>query len=48
MKHWQKDYYRQKTYAYHRIRDLEFEEDDNVYFKISPMNGWFDFARRRM
>ncbi|KAH0709204.1 hypothetical protein KY284_010631 [Solanum tuberosum] len=33
----------QKTYANNRKRDLEFEVDDWVYLKISPMKGvmWF-------
>ena len=30
-------YSRQKSYADHRRRDLEFEEGDKVYLKILPM-----------
>ncbi|TMX04172.1 hypothetical protein EJD97_011225 [Solanum chilense] len=32
-------YSRQKSYANHRRRDLEFEEGDKVYLKISPIKG---------
>ena len=32
-------YIRQKSNADNRGRDLEFEEDDWVYLKISPING---------
>ena len=35
----QTTYNRQKSYADHRRRDLEFEEGDKVYLKISPMKG---------
>ena len=30
-------YSRQKSYANHRKKNLEFEEGDKVYLKISPM-----------
>ena len=32
-------YSQKKSYADKRRRDLEFEEGDKVYFKISPMKG---------
>ena len=32
-------YSRQKSYVNHRRKDLEFEESDKVYLKISPMKG---------
>ena len=35
-------YSRHKFYADHRRRDLEFEEGDRVYLKISQYNGWLD------
>jgi hypothetical protein len=30
---------RQKSYAYHRCRDLEFTTRDHVYLKVSPLKG---------
>ena len=30
---------RQKSYAYRRCRELEFEVGDLVYLKVSPMKG---------
>ena len=35
----QMTYSRQKYYVDHRRKDLEFEESDKVYLKISPMKG---------
>ena len=43
MKWFQTAYSRQKSYADHRKSELEFEECDKVYLKISPMKsfkGW--------
>ena len=37
---------RKKSYADHRIRDLEFEESDKVYLKISPMKGVVRFGKK--
>ena len=37
---------RQKSYAYHRRRDSEFEDSDKVYLEISPTKGWLDLARK--
>ena len=39
-------YTRQKYSADHRIRDLEFEEGDKVYLKISPMKGVVRFGKK--
>ena len=39
-------YSRQKSYADHSRRNLEFEEGDNVYLKISPIKGCLDLARK--
>ena len=39
-------YSRQKSYGGHRRRDLEFEEGDNVYLKISPMKGVVRFGKK--
>ena len=39
-------YSRQKSYADHRRRDLEFEEGDKVYLKILPMKGVFRFGKK--
>ena len=36
----------QNSYANHRRRDLEFEEGDKVYFKISPMKGMVRFDKK--
>jgi hypothetical protein len=30
---------RQKSYAYRRRKPIEFEVDDYVYLKVSPMKG---------
>ena len=38
-------YSRQNSYADHRRRDLEFEEGDKVYLKISPMKGVVRFGK---
>ena len=38
-------YSRKKSYADHRRRDLEFEEGDKVYLKISPMKGVVRFGK---
>ena len=40
-------YSRQKCYVNHRRRDLEFEEDDKAYLKISPMKGVVKFCKKR-
>ena len=40
-------YSRQKSYAGHRRRDLEFEKGDKVYLKISPMKGVVRFFKKR-
>ena len=40
-------YSQQKSYADHRTRDLEFEEGDKVYLKISPMKGVVRFFKKR-
>ena len=37
---------RQKSYADNRIRDLEFEEGDKVYLKISPMKEVMRFGKK--
>ena len=39
-------YSRQKSYAYHNRRDLEFEEGDKVYLKFSPMQGVVRFCKK--
>ena len=39
-------YCRQKSYADHRRRDLEFEEGDKVYFKISVVKGVVGFGKK--
>ena len=36
----------QKSYADDRRRDLEFEEGDKVYLKISPMKGVIRFCKK--
>ena len=33
-------YSRQKSYADHRRKELEFEEADEMYPKILPIKGW--------
>ncbi|WMV45656.1 hypothetical protein MTR67_039041 [Solanum verrucosum] len=38
---------RQKSYADVRRRDLEFDVDDWVYLKISPMNGVMRFRKKK-
>ena len=38
---------RQKSYAYNRRRDLEFEVGDMVFFRISPWKGILRFGKRR-
>ena len=38
-------YSRQKSYADQRRRDLEFEEGDKVYLKISPIKGVVKFGK---
>ena len=35
-----------KSYAYHRRRELEFEEGDKVYINISPMKGVVRFFKK--
>jgi hypothetical protein len=37
---------RQKSYAYHRRRELNFEVGDFVYLKVSPMRGLRPFNVR--
>ena len=39
-------YSRQKSYAGHRSRDLEFEEGDKVYLQISPMKEVVRFGKK--
>ena len=39
-------YSRKKSYSNHRGRDLEFEEGDNVYLKISPMKRVVRFEKK--
>ena len=39
-------YSRQKSYAYNKRRDLDFEEFDKVYLKISPMKGVVRFGEK--
>ena len=39
-------YSRQKSYADHRRRNLEFEEGDKVYLKISHMKGVVRFGNK--
>ena len=36
----------EKSYADHRTRDLEFEEGDKVYLKISPMKVVVRFGKK--
>ena len=45
--HLQTAYSRQKSYADHRRRDLEFEEGDKVHLKISTMKGVVRFGKKR-
>ena len=37
---------RQKSYADIRVKDIEFEVDDYVYLKISPMKGVKRFGKK--
>ena len=37
---------RQKSYSDNRMKDIEFEVDDWVYLKISPMKGVMRFERK--
>ena len=39
-------YSRQKSYADHMRRDLEFEEGDKVYLQISPTKGVVRFIKK--
>ena len=39
-------YSRQNTYSINRKRTLEFEVCDQVYLKISPMNGLMRFGKK--
>ena len=39
-------YCRKNSYANHRRGDLEFEEGDKVYLKISPMKGVVRFGKK--
>ena len=45
--HLQTAYSRQKSYDDHRRRDLEFEEGDKVYLKISLVKGVVIFGKKR-
>ena len=38
---------RQKSYTDNRRRSLEFEVDNWVYFKVSPMKGIMGFGKKR-
>ena len=40
------DYSRKKSYVDHRRRDVEFEEGDKVYIRISPMKGVLIFENK--
>ena len=42
----QTSYCRQKSYADHRRRDLEFEEGDKVYLKILPIKRVVRFGKK--
>ncbi|TMX05644.1 hypothetical protein EJD97_012909 [Solanum chilense] len=47
IRNWLKTTYnRQKSYVDHRRRDLEFEDGDKVYIKISPMKGVARFGKK--
>ena len=47
IKNWlQMAYSRENSYATHRRRDLEIEEGDRVYLKISPMEGMVRFGKK--
>ena len=37
---------RQKSYADHRRRDLEFQVGDMVFLKVSPMKGTIRFGQK--
>ena len=39
-------YRRQKSYADHRRKDLEFEEGDKVYLKVLPIKGVVIFDKK--
>ena len=39
-------YSRRKSYADHRRRELQFEEGNRVYLKISPMKGVVRFDKK--
>ena len=39
-------YNQQKSYADHRRTDLEFEEGDKVYLKVSLMEGVVRFTKK--
>ena len=39
-------YSQQKSYADHRRRDLEFQEGEKVYLKISPMKRVVRFGKK--
>ena len=39
-------YSRQKSYADHKRRDLEFEERDKIYLEILPMKGVVRFVKK--
>ena len=41
-------YSRQKSYADHRRKDLQFQEDDKVYLRILPMKGVVRFGKKGM
>ena len=44
--HLQVAYSRQKAYADHKRRHLEFEKGEKVYLKISPMKGLVRFCKK--
>ena len=37
---------RQKKYADHKVRDIEFQTGENVLLKVSPMKGVMEFCKR--
>ena len=44
--HFKLTYSRQRSYADHRRRELEFEEGDKLYQKISSMKGVVRFGKK--